>query len=450
MKKRILSLALVLLMAVSLLPLTGQAADLKSGPFTYYYFNEDHGQYISRVAIIRDCDKSVYGTLRIPEEINGVDVVGCESGALMNLKNVTRITIPGRFRTFFYMSNDLSNPFFGCDSLQSVDIDGDLYFRMDSGFLTYRDPMGDPDYRYLIGAVPSQVIGTVYVPSVDEIYVGAFSGCGYLRAVILPPSLTCINEMAFSNSPVEAVYVPSSVSVICDYAFSFCNALRDVYFEGSRQRWNQILDRFAAPPSGCAVHFNSWNPYDWETYFDIPFIDVQLSDYYARPVSWAAMVNITKGTSAITFSPNDPCTRAQIVTFLWRSAGRPSPYIGRKPFVDISQNDYYYDAVLWAAQEGITTGTSPDRFSPDAPCTRAQVVTFLYRFDQKIHPNMHYDASLRIYFRDVPANSYYADAVTWASEAGVTNGTSPGYFSPDSTCTRGQIVTFLYRIIDGY
>ena len=154
---------------------------------------------------------------------------------------------------------------------------------------------------------------------------------------------------------------------------------------------------------------------------------------------WAVGEGITSGTTATTFSPDAACTRAQIVTFLWRAAGSPAPKSSVNPFTDVKADAYYYDAVLWAVENGITAGTTATTFSPDATCTRAHIVTFLWRAQESpaakgVNP-----------FTDVAADAYYADAVLWAVENGITSGTSDCTFSPDADCTRAQIVTFLYR-----
>lgn len=167
------------------------------------------------------------------------------------------------------------------------------------------------------------------------------------------------------------------------------------------------------------------------------FADVPASAYYADAVAWAVEQGITSGTSATTFSPNMSCTRAQIVTFLWRANGSPKAD-GANPFADVSADAYYYDAVLWAVEKGITSGTSATTFSPDATVTRGQTVTFLYRAAGA-------PAVSGGSFADVAADAYYADAVSWAVKEGITSGTGVNSFSPDAPCTRGQIVTFMYR-----
>ena len=171
----------------------------------------------------------------------------------------------------------------------------------------------------------------------------------------------------------------------------------------------------------------------------VNFTDVPAGAYYADAVKWAVAEGITSGTSPTTFSPNNGCTRAQMVTFLWRAAGSPEPESDYEPFRDVPKDAYYRKAVLWAAGEGITSGTSPTTFSPNATVTRAQTVTFLWRWEGEP------EADQRSGFRDVPAGQYYSEAVSWAVEAGITNGTGTTTFSPGQTCTRAQIVTFLWR-----
>ena len=170
----------------------------------------------------------------------------------------------------------------------------------------------------------------------------------------------------------------------------------------------------------------------------LPFNDVTVRDYFYDAVKWAVDRGITSGTSRYTFSPDAPCTRAQVVTFLWRAAGCPQPTSKSNPFTDVRADDYFYTAVLWAVENGITNGTSAKTFSPDATVTRAQVVTFLWRANGQ-------PTAGNSGFADVSADKYYATAVAWAVFQRITTGTGFGVFSPDAACTRAQIVTFLYR-----
>ncbi|MGE9972272.1 S-layer homology domain-containing protein, partial [Candidatus Pseudoscillospira sp. SGI.172] len=168
------------------------------------------------------------------------------------------------------------------------------------------------------------------------------------------------------------------------------------------------------------------------------FKDVPVDAYYYEAVKWAAEKGITGGVGNDLFAPNQPCTRAQIVTFLWRAAGSPAPK-NMSSFTDVPADAFYAKAVAWAVENGITGGTGDGKFSPDATCTRAQAVTFLYRASGV--PAVSGNAA----FSDVATNAYYAAAVKWAEKNGITGGIGGGLFGSDNNCTRAQIVTFLYR-----
>ncbi len=170
-----------------------------------------------------------------------------------------------------------------------------------------------------------------------------------------------------------------------------------------------------------------------------PFSDVPGSAYYNAAVRWAVKNGIASGTDAKHFSPDAACTRAQAVTFLWRAVGSPAPTLAENPFTDVKPSDYCYDAVLWAVENGIAKGTSASTFSPDAACTRGQIVTFLYRAAGS--PAGYANSG----YTDVPETSYCAAPVAWAVALRITSGTGALTFSPDDLCTRAQIVTFLYR-----
>ena len=171
-----------------------------------------------------------------------------------------------------------------------------------------------------------------------------------------------------------------------------------------------------------------------------PFADVKEEDYFFEPVLWAFENGVTGGVAPNLFGSLDGCTRAQVVTFLWSAAGKPAPTSGENPFNDVAEGQYYYDAVQWAMENGITSGLSADSFGPDVTCTRGQIVTFLWR---AIGKSASADGDNP--FTDVDESAYYYTPVLWAVEKGITAGTSPTEFSPDATCTRGQIVTFLYK-----
>ena len=171
---------------------------------------------------------------------------------------------------------------------------------------------------------------------------------------------------------------------------------------------------------------------------ELDFRDVYEDDYFFDAVQWAAENGITGGVGNDRFGPNLDCSRGQTMTFLWRASGEPEPDSISTDLTDVAAGSYYYEAVLWAMQEGVTTGAGAGRFAPNATVTRGQFVTFLYRLagasSDGVHP-----------FTDVPAGSYYEKAIAWAFAEGITRGTSGTTFSPDAPCTRAQIITFLYR-----
>lgn len=172
---------------------------------------------------------------------------------------------------------------------------------------------------------------------------------------------------------------------------------------------------------------------------DNPFVDVKESDYYYDAVLWAYNNGITLGTDETHFKPGKICSRAEVVTFLWRTKGQPKLSINNNPFVDIKESDYYYDAVLWAYENGITTGVDATHFAPNSTVERGQFVTFLWRAEGEM------ETSVDNPFEDVPEDQYYTTAVLWAYENGITNGIDETHFKPKEGCTRGQVVTFLYR-----
>lgn len=173
-----------------------------------------------------------------------------------------------------------------------------------------------------------------------------------------------------------------------------------------------------------------------------PFTDVPDDAFFAKPVAWAAGAGVTGGTSATTFSPDEDCTRAQAVTFIWKVLGSQEPVSKTNPFTDVSAEDYYYKAVLWAVENGITKGATDTTFAPNDTVTRAQFVTFLWRAANAPA------ASGTNPFTDVTdSGAYYYQAVLWALQQDVTSGTTPTTFGPEDNCSRGQVVTFLYGYI---
>ena len=286
---------------------------------------------------------------------------------------------------------------------------------------------------------------------VETICGDAFTNCKALTELTIPGSVKSVNEGAFVNCyNLKTLTIQKGVGKISFYAFDHCYALRTVIVlepncEFASDAFIGTFATFFGYPGSTTEQYarayatsspEPFKPIDPKT----GFTDVPGSAYYAEPVAWAVERDITKGTSAIAFSPNATCKRAQVVTFLWRAAGSPEPEKSENPFADVAEDAYYYKAVLWAVENGITSGTGETAFSPDSACTRAQVVTFLWRAAECPPPETAENP-----FVDIADDQYYTDAVLWAVKQEITKGTGADRFSPGTTCTRGQIVTFLYR-----
>ena len=247
------------------------------------------------------------------------------------------------------------------------------------------------------------------------------------------------NEVVYA--PAYTVDAPAGVKISPAYAYPGATVtvtIEDADLDGVR-----ILDS-----KGNLVRVNGSNgvfkfvmPYgDVKVEpFALPFDDVSESDYFHDAVIWAYANGITSGTTESTFSPDDACTRGQMVTFLWNTAGAPAPFGTGCPFEDVDLDSYYGKAVLWAVEKGLINGTSATAYSPDEVCSRAQMAALLCRMEKGL------PAGNATPFTDVAADAYYADSVLWAYEAGIVNGTGGGNFSPEALCSRAHMVTFLYR-----
>ena len=284
--------------------------------------------------------------------------------------------------------------------------------------------------------------GAVTIPdSITKIGRAAFMWCDTVTSVIIPSSVTMIDGSAFMNChSLTSITIPVSVTSIGSLAFENCTGLKDVYFDGTEAQWNKIEinnmeggNRFL---NAATKHFKDGG--------DTPapstgFTDVKSTDYFADAVKWAVENNITAGKGNNLFKPNDKCTRGEIVTFLWRSAGSPEPETAANSFSDVKEKDYYYKAVLWAVENDITAGKGVGTFKPGDKCTRAEAMTFMWRAAGEPAPN---GASS---FKDVVSGSFYEKAVGWAVEKGITAGKGTGTFKPNDKCSRAEIVSFLYR-----
>ena len=334
--------------------------------------------------------------------------------AFSNCTNLTSVEIPNSVKSIG------NSAFLECASLKSVELPDGL------------TSIGPNAFRDCAGLTSVTIPG-----SVTDIDNAAFLGCESLTSVTMADGVVTITRYAFNNcKQLKTVTLPKTLEEVEDNAFDGTR-VTDVYYNGTQEQWDNILIHTGNEPLLKATLHLTGEPKPASN----PFKDVSKDQYYYEPVLWAVNhePQITAGTSATTFSPSNPCTRGQIVTFLWRAKGCPEPTITKNPFTDVKSSDYFYKAVLWAVEKEITAGTSKTTFSPDATVTRAQTVTFLWRAEGKpavktANP-----------FKDVPAGQYYTDAVLWAVKNEITAGTSATTFSPENPCTRAQIVTFLYR-----
>ena len=305
----------------------------------------------------------------------------------------------------------------------------------------------------------------------------------------IPNGITKIEYYAFFYCEnLDSISIPSSVLYIDEGAFLDCKNIKDIYYSGSEAQWKNIcIEEHNESITNANIHYNHTHDYKatvteptctergYTTYTcsvcgdsykgsyvdplghdykngtctrcgvkdpnykpQADFTDVAAGSYCYDAVQWAVANGITKGTDATHFSPNAGCTRGQVVTFLWRAAGEPTVG-GNVGFVDVAPGSYCYEAVKWAVANGITKGTDATHFSPNATCTRGQVVTFMYRAEGE--PAVGGSNG----FVDVAVSSYCYEAIKWAVANGITKGTDATHFSPNATCTRGQVVTFLYR-----
>ena len=294
------------------------------------------------------------------------------------------------------------------------------------------------------------------IGSVEEIASYAFASCRQIEYLKIPNNVTTLGNGAFENcSGMVALWIGTGVTKIYGREFMGCDMLTDILYSGAEAQWREICKNPGdSPLSSAVLHYHATgeevcrNPEDGLLYCNICdkvlsdiFTDVPRDSYYCTPILWAFGKGITTGTSQTTFSPENTCTRGQIVTFLWRAAGSPEPVSTENPFRDVSESAYYYKAICWAVENNITNGTDRDHFSPEAPCTRGQVVTFLWRA-----AGCPEATSFTVdYYLDVSEDAYYYKAILWAVENKITNGTAYRIFAPEEPCTRGQIVTFLYR-----
>ena len=351
-------------------------------------------------------------------------------------------------------------------SLSTTALAANSDFTIENGVLTkYSGSDGHvtiPDNVTAIGDYAfswCETLTSVTIPdSVTSIGTEAFFKCKNLTDVDIPDGVTSIGRNAFGQCyNLSCISIPGSVVSIGNNAFSNCKKLSTVniaegYYSGNEEQWNAISFDSAYGDCGkldtsATIHFLGGveNQPTTENSAANQFSDVKPGAYYEAAVNWAVDNGITNGTSATTFSPDATCTRAQIITLLYRMAGSPDPnYYGQILFEDVQESDWYYTALEWAVNEGVVWQIEGTKyFNGSAPCTRAETVLYMWRAAG--YP----DVSSNHNFVDVSGDEYILcqGAISWALENGITTGTSATTFSPDNTCTRAQIVTFLYRSI---
>lgn len=416
------------------------------------YYSKEHRAIV-------DCDKGVTSA-DIPANIEGDPVNIISSHAFSDAReSLISVSFPNSVtqidaNAFSYFENltkatfadgstSIGNAiFYECRSLKSVTIPDSVTSIGHSTFYNCSslENLTIPSAVTSIGSKAfngCEKLKSITIPeNITRIYDNTFAKCSSLTSVEIPKNVMSIGIFAFLRcSSLASVTIPESVTSIEHGAFSQCSSLTDVYYGGTQAQWLAItVAEKNEPLLDANIHFAEADAN--------PFVDVKESDYFAAPVAWAVENGITNGVSATEFAPGASCTRGQIVTFLWRSHGCPEPSSNNNPFIDIKADAYYYKAVLWAVENGITSGMSETTFAPESTCTRAQAATFIWRTNGKpIAANQEHP------FTDIFTGDYYYDAVLWAVENGITNGFSATEFAPNNNCTRAQIVTFLYRAL---
>ncbi len=365
--------------------------------------------------------ESILGNIAVREGTRTIADYAFEYGDVPTLTLPESLVSIGEYAFHFCNFENITIPknvsfigegaFESCYNLKQINVDAEnKHYRSESGVLFNKEK-------------------TVLL-KFPEVYSGKY---------VIPSSVTTVADNAFDSvSELTTLTIPKSVAKFGAFIPNEIITL-DVYYIGSGDDWAKIdIDAESRLSLEKSILYDYLPVELIKT--ENPFKDVQKDAYFATPVLWASANKITSGVSATSFAPNASCTRGQIVTFLWRMKGCPEPSTGNNPFKDVKQTAYYYKAVVWASENGIIFGTSATTFAPNAPCTRGQVATLLYR----ISPD---DGSYETEnpFKDVAIGDYYYDGVLWAYENGITDGIGSGKFAPNATCTRAQIVTFLFR-----
>ncbi|MBQ6160831.1 MAG: leucine-rich repeat protein [Oscillospiraceae bacterium] len=403
------------------------------------------------------------------------------SYAFENCDSLSAVTFPDSLTEIGW------GAFSGCDSLSSVtlpaslkELPGEMFWDCPSlrsvVFPAGLESIGDSAF------VCCDSLSSVNLPaSLKRIGNNAFYACGGLRTVVLPKSVEKLGSWVFDECRnLKALVVRNpACKVLCyekeEYFYSGDDSWENLEQVRGDGNWSDTYESWYNDTLGLKSKLIVYGPHDAEKegadmmteveeydnsvytygyryiencaktlnysfYATNVFSDVKEGKFYEIPVAWAYGRGITSGKDETHFAPNETCTRGQVVTFLWNAVGKPEPTITDCPFVDVKPGKYYYDAMLWALETGVTSGKDETHFAPNETCTRGQVVTFLWNAAGKPEPK-----STDCPFVDVKEGKYYYKAMLWALENGVTSGKDATHFAPNETCTRGQVVTFLFN-----
>ena len=367
-------------------------------------------------------------------------VVSIYFDALQDCRLLTALELPASLE----MQDHVAAFFYDCRSLARITVSpANPYYADQQGILYNKD------LSELIRCPNAWAGRCEVVPGCRVIQDGAFSGCVNLTEAVLPDGLETIGSGAYHNcTALKTIWIPASVTGIELFSIGFYDCPLERRGGGAlRVRGLAIYGYPGTAAQAYADEFN-FDFYDLSQYEEgkTEFDDVSPDAWYARPVHWAVSRGIVSGTGAGCYSPKKTCSRAEIVTMLWRAMGSPEPETVESDFVDVSPDAWYAKAVCWAVEAGITSGTTPTTFSPKQACTRAQAVTFLWK---AISPGESGDAPENP-FTDVKDGAWYAAPVLWAVQHGITSGTTATTFSPNRPCTRSQVVTFLWQAKESY
>ena len=410
-----------------------------------YYASRDGILYSRDLTCLIRCPIGRRGSFTIPDFVTVV-----ESSAFYECCFLTSVTIPDTVNALYNWC------FAHCTSLTRVDIPDSVTY---IGYHTFYNcsslvNITIPDSVTFMGGATfmdcTSLTNITLSESLTDIHEVTFLYCTSLQSVDLPDSIRSIGDSAFVGcASLTSLTIPSGVTQIGGYVFHD-SGLETIRFEGHAPQFDE--NTFAGTvatvyyPAGDAtweetIYYSYGGYITWVPYNpNNPFTDVPIGSFYEAPVLWAVENGITSGATETTFNPNGACLRAQVVTFLHRAEGSPAPISPVNPFTDVKKTDFFYTPVLWAVHKGITNGVSQTSFGSFTNCNRAAVVTFLWRTAGSPEPQTN-----RNPFTDVKKTDFFYKPVLWAVENGITAGLTATEFGPGTNCNRAQVVTFLYR-----